>query len=140
MRLGVQRQSRRARSAGFSLLEVMYGTVVLMVCLLAAFTSQLLSLNLMRQARDVNTAASELSAAIEEVTAPAVDEIPTTYPPGAAIPRYEARALRDERVVVTYPNFVGGTLPSPLEIRVTINWTGWNGSPGSLSYSTMKTR
>lgn len=140
MRLGVQRRSRRTRNAGFSLLEVMYGTVVLMVCLLAAFTSQLLSLNLMRQARDMNTAASELSAAIEEVTVPSVDEIPTLFAPGAAIAKYEGRALRDERVVVTYPNFVGATLPNPLEIRVTINWTGWNGRAGSLSYSTMKTR
>lgn len=140
MRLGVQRRSRRARSAGFSLLEVMYGTVVLMVCLLAAFTSQLLSLNLMRQARDVNTAASELSAALEEVMVRSVDLIPVDFPAGGAIARYEGRALRDERVVVTYPNFVGGTIPSPLEIRVTINWTSWNGSPGSLSYSTMKTR
>jgi len=118
----------------------MYGTVVLMVCLLAAFTSQLLSLNLMRQARDVNTAASELSAAIEAVTTPSVDEIPGFYPTGAAIPAYEGRALRDERVVVTYPNFAGGAIPTPLEIRVTITWTGWNGSPGTLSYSTMKTR
>ncbi|MBL8801321.1 MAG: hypothetical protein JNN27_04950 [Planctomycetes bacterium] len=140
MRLGFQRRSRRTRNAGFSLLEVMYGTVVLMVCLLAAFTSQLLSLNLMRQARDVNTAASELTAAIEEVTAPSVDEIPVTYAAGAAIARYEGRALRDERVVVTYPNFGGGSVPTPLEIRVTINWTGWNGRPGSLTYSTMKTR
>jgi hypothetical protein len=118
----------------------MYGTVVLMVCLLAAFTSQLLSLNLMRQARDVNTAASELSAALEEVMVRSVDLIPVDFPAGGAIARYEGRALRDERVVVTYPNFVGGTIPSPLEIRVTINWTSWNGSPGSLSYSTMKTR
>lgn len=140
MRLGVQRRSRRTRKAGFSLLEVMYGTVVLMVCLLAAFTSQLLSLNLMRQARDMNTAASELTAAIEEVTVPSVDEIPGLFPPGAAIPKYQERALRDERVVVTYPNFVGGSMPTPLEIRVTINWSGWNGRPASLSYSTMKTR
>lgn len=140
MRLGAQRRSKRARNAGFSLLEVMYGTVVLMVCLLAAFTSQLLSLNLMRQARDVNTAASELAAAIEEVTAPTVDEIPDTYAAGAAIAAFEGRALRDERVVVTYPNFVGASIPTPLEIRVTINWTGWNGRASSMSYSTMKSR
>jgi len=140
MRLGDYRRSKRARNAGFSLLEVMYGTVVLMVCLLAAFTSQLLSLNLMRQASDMNTAASELTAAIEEVTVSAVDEIPGDFPAGAAIAGYEGRALRDERVVVTYPNFVGVDIPTPLEIRVTITWTGWNGRPASLSYSTMKTR
>ncbi len=122
------------------MLEVMFGTLVLMISLLAAFTSQLLSLNLVRQARDANTAMSELTAAIEEVTTPNIDFIPTNFPAGAPVAKYEERVLRDERVVVNYPNFAGGSVPSPLQVVVTINWTAWNGRAATLSLATLKAR
>lgn len=122
------------------MLEVMFGTLVLMISLLAAFTSQILSLNLVRSARDVNTATSELTAALEEVTTPNIDTIPATFAPGAEIAKYNARVLRGERIVVTYPNFAGGAVPNPLEVRVTINWTAWNGRASTLSVSTLKAR
>jgi hypothetical protein len=123
------------------MLEVMFGTLVLMISLLAAFTSQLLSLNLVRQARDSNTALSELTAAIEEVTTPNIDTIPTNFPPGAEIAKYDERVLRDESVVVAYPNYSGvGSKPNPLEVLVTIRWTRWNGRPATLSLSTLKAR
>ncbi len=122
------------------MLEVMFGTLVLTISLLAAFTSQLLSLNLVRTARDVNTATSELTAALEEVITPNIDSIPTAFAPGAAIAKYQGRALRDETVVVNYPNFAGGSVPNPLEVVVTINWTAWNGRATSLSLSTLKAR
>lgn len=134
------RRASRRRRAGFTLLEVLFGTVVLMVSLLAAFTSQLLSLNLVRTARDSNTAMSELTAAIEEVTTVSVDTMPTTFPAGGSIAKYQGRVLRDETIAVTYPNIVGGVIPSPLAVTITINWTAWNGRPASMSLSTMKAR
>jgi len=134
------RRGSRRRRAGFTLLEVMFGTLVLMVSLLAAFTSQLLSLNLVRTARDSNTAMSELTAAIEEVTSVAADTMPSTFAAGAPIPAYQDRALRGETVTVTYPNLVPGATPNPLAITVTINWTAWNGRAATLSLSTLKAR
>lgn len=122
------------------MLEVMFGTLVLMISLLAAFTSQILSLNLVRSARDVNTATSELTAALEEVTTPAIDTIPVMFAPGADIAKFDGRVLRNERVVVTYPNFGGGAVPNPLQVVVTINWTAWNGRASTLTLSTMKAR
>lgn len=140
MAAGAYRRRSRSRSAGFTMLEVMFGTLVLMISLLAAFTSQILSLNLVRSARDVNTATSELTAALEEVTTLTIDSIPTDYAPGAAIAKYDGRVLRNESIVVTYPNFAGGAVPNPLEVVVTINWTAWNGRASRLSLSTMKAR
>ncbi len=122
------------------MLEVMFGTLVLTISLLAAFTSQLLSFNLVRTARDVNTATSELTAALEEVITPNIDAIPGQFAPGAAIAKYQGRALRDQRVVVTYPNFAGGAVPNPLEVVVTIQWTAWNGRAATQSLSTLKAR
>jgi len=134
------RNGARGSRRGFTMLEVMFGTLVLAISLLAAFSSQVLSLNLVRTSRDVNTATSELTAALEEVITPSIDAIPTTYAPNTAIAKFAGRALRDESIVVAYPNFAGGAVPNPLEVVVTITWTAWNGRPATLSLATMKAR
>lgn len=122
------------------MLEVMFSTLVLIVSLLAAFMSQIVSLNLVRTARDANTAASELTAAIEEVTSFNLDALPQRYPNGVEIAKYDGRALRDESIVVTYPNLGGGGVPNPLQVVLTINWIAWNGQPSTMTLATMKAR
>ena len=134
------RRARARRRSGFTLLEAAFGIVVLSVSLLAAFTSQVLSLNLVRTARESNTATSELSAALEEITAPGIDAIPGAFPAGAPLAKFQGRALRDEAVTIDYPGLGGAATANPLEIVVTITWTAWNGRARALRLATMKAR
>lgn len=138
-RLGVRRASR---TAGFTLLEVMFATGVLFVTMMAAVSSQVVSLGLVRTARENNAAIGELAAAMEEVLATQIDSIPMAnrYPEGNAIAGFEERRLRDERIVPDYPNHVAGPVPDVLEIVLTLTYTDWAGRPAQMRLASMKAR
>lgn len=135
-------RTRRARRAGFTLLEVLFATSVLFVTMLAAVSSQIASIGLMRTARDNHLAISELSAAMEEILATPIDAIPTAtrYPEGQSIATYDARRLRDERIVPDYPNHAGGAVPNALHVVLEINYTNWAGRAGRMRLASIKAR
>jgi type II secretory pathway pseudopilin PulG len=140
---GQSRRNRRRHSrAGFGLLEVMAATGVLFISLMAAVSSQLAALNLMRTARENDTATAELGAAMETVTGQQIDSLPTSalYGDGVTIANFTDRVLRDERVVTAYPGYAPGNVPNPLTIVMTLSWTDWAGRPAQMRVATMKAR
>ena len=112
----------------------MFATTVLLLSLLSALTSQLAAISLVRTARENNTATAELLSAMEEITGETLDDIVNDYPGGAVLPAYTDRALRDERMVPTYPGGIG----DPLTIVMTLTWTDWGGRAARMSASTLK--
>jgi type II secretory pathway pseudopilin PulG len=115
---------------------------VLLIAVLAALTSQVSSMNLLRATRESNAAMSELTAAMEEVLLEQIDDMPlaANFPAGQPIANYTGRALTNEAIVPTYPGFAGGPVPDPLEIVLTMTWSDWRGRPMSLQLATMKAR
>lgn len=129
----------RAR-AGFSLLELMIAVVILAVGVLSAFHGQVSSLNLLRSARERNTAMSDLEACMEAILSEPLLDIPTTFPPGASVPAFDGLNLPAQQLVPTYPGFAGGPVPEPLEIRLTATWNDWRGRPQAVRLASVRTR
>ena len=137
------RTRRPSKRAGFGLVEVMAATAVLVVSLMAAVGGQLAALRLMRTTRENSTATSELTAAMEEVSAKGIDGLPiagSPYADGQPIATFTDRALHNERVVATYPGYAAGSVPNPLTIVLRLTWTDWAGRPAQMRVATMKAR
>lgn len=131
---------RRVRSrSGFTLVEVTIAVTVLLVAVLSTFLSQISANDLLRQARETNTATADLQAALERVLTRGAEQIPVQFPPGAELSI--APPLRDESIVAAYPGYVvGAAVPDPLTIVLTATWTDHRGGARSLRLSTLKTR
>jgi prepilin-type N-terminal cleavage/methylation domain-containing protein len=124
------------RRGGFTLIEVMFATLVLLLSMLSAVSSQLISLGLMRTARENTLATAELTAAMEEITGESFDDVLTKFPDAQPIADYTDRTLLAERIVPSYPAGIG----DPLTLVVTLTWTDWAGRPARMSVATMKAR
>lgn len=135
-----KRTRRAGARAGFSLLELMIAVVLLTFGVLSAFLGQITSLNLLRAARERNTAMSDVEACMELILAEPLEDIPGTYPDGAPVPFYNDLHLTNQRVVPTYPNFAGGVVPEPLEIVLDITWVDWRGRPQATRLASVRTR
>lgn len=131
---------RRAHSrSGFTLIEVTIAVTVLLVAVLSTFLSQISANDLLRQARETNTASADLQATLERVLTRGVEQIPVQFPPGAELAT--TPSLRDQSIVASYPGYVAGTaVPDPLTIVLTATWTDHRGGARSLRLSTLKTR
>lgn len=117
--------------------------LLLVFGVLSALQAQLAAANLMRAVREQNTASAELEACMEQLLLLSSDAIPRAggpYAAGQPITAFNDRNLSGERIVATYPGFVGGTPPDPLEILLTLTWNDWRGRPQRMSLTTMKTR
>ena len=132
----------RHGSAGFSMVEVAVAIGVLLIAVLTAFGSQLTSFRLMNSSREDNTAVSDLAACMEEMLIRPAGELPvegSDYEHGEPVARYEGAHLRDQRIVATYPGYaVGGPIPDPLQIVLTLTWTGNRGDSRRLELRSMK--
>lgn len=131
---------RRTRSrAGFTLVEVTIAVTVLLVAVLSTFLSQISAHDLLRQARETNTATADLQATLERILTRGVEQIPIQFPPGAELAT--SPSLRDESIVAAYPGYaVGAAVPDPLTIVLTATWTDARGGARTLRLSTAKTR
>lgn len=142
--LGLTRLRPRATRGGFTLLEVLIASSVIVIALLAAYSSQISSLGLLKTTRDNNTAMAELTAAMEMILTEPVDDIPiagSEYEANQAIVAFNDRSLRNERIVATYPNLpVGGAIPDLLEITLTLTWTDWSGRQRNMTLRSAKAR
>ncbi|MFT5049036.1 MAG: prepilin-type N-terminal cleavage/methylation domain-containing protein [Chlamydiales bacterium] len=133
---------RSSAGAGFTLLELMVAIGILLVASMGALTSQVTSMNLIKTSRETNIAMAELQAAMERVLAEPAQQLPihTEYGEGVSIPAFMDRHLQDENVVVTYPGYVGGDVPDPLPVQLTIRWSDFHGRPRSLLLTSMTTQ
>lgn len=141
-----QRTARTERgTAGFTLVELMVAIGVLLVASMAAFSSQLASLNLMKTSRETDTAMAELQSAMEQVLAKPLAVLAEAdgdaeLPDGAQLADFNDRNLTDERMVVTYPGYTGGDVPDPLTITLTVSWSDFQGRSRSLELTSMKSQ
>lgn len=137
-----QRQRAAGARAGFSMLELMIAVLLLAVGVLSAFHGQMTSLNLLRSARERNTAMSDLEACMETILAEPLGEIPVQFPGGTPVAAYEDLHLTGQQLVPTYPGFAGGgaAVPEPLEIVLTASWNDWRGRRQTIRLASVRTR
>jgi prepilin-type N-terminal cleavage/methylation domain-containing protein len=130
--------------AGFSLLELMFALTVLAVGVLAAFSSQVGSVDLLRSTREQDAAMLQMRAALEALLALQHAAIPVEGSPfeaGVAIDGYNAHGLSDFVLVAEYPGYaLGGDIPDPLEVVLTSTWRDFSQRERSLRLSTMVIR
>jgi len=122
----------------------MFALTIMAVGVLAAFSSQVGSIDLLRTARENDAAMTQLRAAMEDVLAVAPPIIPTTYANGSVLAKpgfdYNPMALLDFRIRVEYPGMVGVVAPDPLPIRLTATWTDFQGRELTLFLATAVVR
>jgi hypothetical protein len=122
------------------LIELMIAVVLLSVGVLSAFFGQVSSLNLLRAARERNTAMSDLESCMEAILSEPLTDIPTEFPAGVSVPEFDGLNLAAQQLVPTYPGFAGGAVPEPLEVLLTATWNDWRGRPQSIRLASVRTR
>lgn len=126
------------------MIELMCAVVVLVVAISAALAAQIIGNNLLRTSRESNVALSDLQGAMELaiLQAPATLPIaPSEFEAGVPVPRFSNLHLRNQSVTATYPGYViGGAIPDPLQVVMTIQWNDYLGRPRTLSLATTRTR
>lgn len=141
---GGSRIRQGSRSAGFTVIELMLGIGVLLVAVLGALGSQLVSHDLVQVTRETDAATTDLQAAMEQLLLDTSDEIPVAGSPfqsGQPIAAFENLHLKDERIVATYPGYTPGlAVPDPLQIVLTATWTDFRGRPRNMRIACLKTR
>ncbi len=128
----------------FSLLELMFALTVLAIGVMAAFSSQVGSVDLLRSSREQDAAMLQMRAALEAILALQHASIPVAGSPfesGQPIDGYNAHGLSDFVLVAEYPGYtLGGDIPDPLEVVLTGTWLDFSQRERSLRLSTMVTR
>jgi len=141
---GGARIRQGSRSAGFTMIELMLGLGVLLVAVLGALGSQLVSHDLVRTTRETDAATTDLQAAMEQLLLRGLDQIPVASSPfesGQPIAAFEGLHLKDQRIVATYPGYTPGlAVPDPLQIVLRATWTDFRGRPRSMQIACLKTR
>jgi prepilin-type N-terminal cleavage/methylation domain-containing protein len=134
--------ARARRRRGFTIIELMMATVLLVVAVAAALSGQILSFNLLKTSRETNLAMSDAQAALELMLATFKDDLAVagSYAHGVPIAAFNGLHLENEVVTPTYPNYVAGApVPDPLQIVVTVNWDDWAGRPRTVRLASLKT-
>ena len=138
-----QNRGRGGSVGGFTLIELVLAASLLLIGVMAAFSSQLSSMNLSRASRESNTAMTDIQTAMDEVLLQPIDQIPTAgfYPPNQPIAAYTNLNLNGETVTPSYPNYGGvGPVPDPLEIVLSMTWKDWRGRRMAIQLATVKAR
>lgn len=143
--LTIQRARAASRSrAGISMVEVMLAIVVLLVAATAAFSSQMTSMRLIKQSREQGIALADLQTCMEGVRIVPVDELPVAgspYAHGQEVAAYNDLHLRNQRLVVNYQDYtLGGPIPDPLIVTLTMRWQDDRGADQTLQLHTVRTR
>ncbi len=129
-----------ARRRGFSMLELMFALTILSVGVMAAFSGQVNSLNLLSSSEETRSAVMDLQSALESILARGPDDAVATFPPGQPMNAYSSLHMLDQQIVPTYPNFAGGTIPDVLQVVVTCTWTDFEGRPRDLDLASVMVR
>ncbi len=141
---GVGHRPKKYSQAGVSLVEVMVAIVVLLIASSAAFMSQLTSMRMVNQSRDIAVAMSDLEACMDQIRLTPVDALAvdgSAFEHGESVDQFDDLHLRDQRIVVTYPGYVAGAdLPEPLEVLVQATWTPARGGQVTQSLRSVRVR
>ncbi len=142
--MAVRSKSGGRSGGGFTLLELMIAVGVILVAVLGTFGAQFTSHQLVRTARETETASLDLQAAMEQVMMVSPDLLPIPggrFPAGQPIAAFTNRHLRNELLVATYPNYPGGaTVPDPLDVVLTLTWQDFRDRPRTMQLACRKTR
>ncbi len=103
---------------------------------LVAFPTMLSIFELSDTAREENVASHDLMVAVEDVLAAPFPSITTSYPDGAAIPKFTRLHLRDEQIVVQYAN----PAADPLLVSLVLSWSDSKGRPRQETFRCARTR
>jgi prepilin-type N-terminal cleavage/methylation domain-containing protein len=140
----IHRQRCRRPVLGFSLLELMFALSILAVAIGAAFSGQLSSSTLLKTSAETRIAVHDLRNAAEAILAtPTPEDLPLPGSPfqaGQPVAAFENLHLRDQRLVVTYPNYASGAVPDTLQVLLTMTWTDADGTPRLQDLQTAVTR
>jgi len=135
---------RRKHDAGFTLVEVMAATALLVVGFLGAYASLNASGILRETTNETNRAMFKLQSAVEYVFSVPFDDITAILPPdtpvtvpGVTDPATESGlALIDETLFFSYEDPAG----DPLEFTVTLTWTSQRGGQRTETLSCARAR
>ncbi len=126
------------------MIEVIIAFGVLLIAVMSALSSQITSMRLMTSSRETAIAMSDLQGCMERLLLLRSDEMPvpgSEFEAGQPVEAYTDLHLGNETIVPTYPGYVmGGTVPDPLPIILTLSWTDPQGHARNLNLSSMKTR
>ena len=137
------RPVRHGGKAGFGLVELVVALSIASIVILGVGLTQAAAVELNRSSDETNRAVSDIRTAMEELLSLPLDEVPDVggpFAPGIPVPAFSDLHLDGERLVVTYPNFAGGSVPDPLEVLVTVTWNDFAGRMRSISMATLMTR
>jgi type II secretory pathway pseudopilin PulG len=127
-----------------TLVELMIAFGVLLIAVMSALSSQLTSKSLMDASRETSAAMSDLQGCMERALLLRADLIPiegSEFEVDQPVDAYTGLHLTSERIVPTYPGYVlGGAIPDPLPIVLTLTWDDPQGRSRRLVLSSMKTR
>jgi hypothetical protein len=117
---------------------------VLLIAVISALSSQLTSMRLMSSSRETAIAMSDLQGCMERLLLRPTESIPvpgSEFEAGQPVAAYTNLHLGNETIVPAYPGYVlGGDVPDPLPIVLTLDWTDPQGHGRSLTLRSMKTR
>ena len=134
---GGARVRKGSRSAGFTMIELMLGLGVLLVAVLGALGSQLVSHDLVQTTKETDAATTDLQAAMEQLLLRGPDQIPVAGSPfqaGQPIVAFENLRLKDERLVATYPGYTPGGTGALSVAGALTSLSGWHGSSGNENW------
>ena len=142
----------RVNQQGFTLLELMFAAGVLATALAIMFTA-LISISLISRLNDSHMdAAASMATVMEEVRTFSHNDLMEYLPPDIPGPGVEhvveVEAVLGENeqtgeletVALPLPEEFDGTLPNPLEFRVTLTWEEENGRIFEMVGSTVRGR
>ncbi|HDZ76774.1 MAG TPA: hypothetical protein ENH41_01655 [Candidatus Omnitrophica bacterium] len=128
---------------GFSLIEVMVASIVILVAVLALCRVFANFLNLTVQAKEITVATDDLKDTLEYIKCLPFSAITDSLAGGFAHGDSVGSTIiggfalgSSENIVVTYPQ---GINADPLEIKVEITWTGRGGRAYSQDFRTIRT-
>jgi prepilin-type N-terminal cleavage/methylation domain-containing protein len=128
---------------GFGLVELLVSICIVTIVLVGAGVAQSVSFGLNRTTEETATAVADLESALESMLLLQPAEIADPAGPfadGQPIAAFTDLHLENQRIVPRYPNVVGGVVPDPLEIVLTITFDDHSGRQRSLSLASMRTR
>jgi hypothetical protein len=119
----------------------MFAMSILTVGVMAAFSSQVGSMELMRSSRETQTASADLRAAMEDLLTRTpeflVEHPESPYLPDQSIEAFEDLHLTGQTIVTRYPNYtVGGVVPPILQIALECTWVDYEGRERDLQLVT----
>jgi hypothetical protein len=137
-------QGRRAPRGGFTFIEIMVATALLMIGFMGMFASLHASALLRETANETNVAMFKLQMTMEYLFGLPFDDVVTTLPEGTAV---DLAALVDSNVNNDLPlNNESITIDyedpaaDPLKFTITITWTARPGNARSASISSGRVR